>query len=48
MYREGLFVKEGNGEKYPQIHTTEYDFNDTIIKTAIEMFAALSGINQLQ
>ncbi len=44
----GAIFYIGNGENYPQIHTTEYDFNDTIIKTAIEMFAALSGINQLQ
>ena len=40
----GVMFYIGNGEAYPQIHTAEYDFNDNIIETAIEMFAALGGV----
>lgn len=41
----GVMFYIGNGEAYPQIHTEEYDFNDNIIETAIEIFAALGGVS---
>lgn len=34
----GAMFYIGNGENYPSIHTTGYDFNDRILDTAIEMF----------
>lgn len=40
----GVIFYIGNGEAYPQIHTLEYDFNDNIIETAVEMFAVLGGV----
>ena len=32
----------GNGEEYPALHTESYDFNDRILKTAVDMFLALA------
>lgn len=40
----GAMFYIGNGENYPQIHTAEYDFNDNIIETAIEVFMRLGGV----
>ena len=45
----GWYLKEcpgaifyiGNGEEHPPLHTAEYDFNDTILETAVDLFAAL-------
>ncbi len=34
----GAIFYVGNGENYPQIHTSQYDFNDNIIETATEIF----------
>lgn len=34
----GAMIYIGNGADYPQIHTEKYDFNDKILKTAIELF----------
>ena len=31
----GAIFYIGNGENYPAIHTSSYDFNDEILKTAI-------------
>ena len=46
----GYYLKEcpgaifyiGNGESYPPIHTLPYDFNDSILGTAVEMFKSLA------
>ena len=38
----GAMFYIGNGENYPALHTTGYDFNDRILKTAVEMFLALA------
>lgn len=45
----GYFLKKcpgaifyiGNGMNYPQLHTSEFDFNDRILETAVEMFKSL-------
>ncbi|MGN0158365.1 MAG: M20 family metallopeptidase [Brotaphodocola sp.] len=45
----GYYLKEcpgaifyiGNGEDYAQLHTSEYDFNDQILNTAVDMFIGL-------
>ena len=34
----GAIFYIGNGENYPDIHTSEYDFNDEILETAVDMF----------
>ena len=34
----GAIFYIGNGENYPAIHTAEYDFNDEILETAVDMF----------
>ena len=31
----------GNGENYPAIHTTNYDFNDNILDTAVNTFTGI-------
>ena len=42
----GAMIYIGNGEDYPSLHTSEYDFNDRIIEPAVNLFTgiALSGI----
>jgi len=40
-HTKGAMFYVGNGEKYPQIHTYEYDFPDEIIITAVEVFKSL-------
>ena len=45
----GLYTKQvngaifyiGNGEDYPAIHTQNYDFNDNILETAVDMFTEI-------
>lgn len=37
----GAIFYIGNGEEYPALHTVEYDFNDRILETALNMFQAL-------
>ena len=37
----GAIFYIGNGIDYPQIHTTEYDFNDRIIPVALEIFHSI-------
>jgi metal-dependent amidase/aminoacylase/carboxypeptidase family protein len=37
----GAMVYIGNGEDYPPLHTAEYDFNDKILETAVDLFACL-------
>ncbi len=41
---KGAMVYIGNGEEYPPIHTYEYDFNDEIIETAVELFKGLAAV----
>lgn len=38
----GAMFYIGNGEGYPALHTVEYDFNDRILETAVEMFRELA------
>lgn len=37
----GAMFYIGNGENYPPIHTTGYDFNDRILEVAVKMFWGL-------
>jgi metal-dependent amidase/aminoacylase/carboxypeptidase family protein len=45
----GYFLKEtkgalfyvGNGINYPPLHTKEYDFNEEIIETVLDIFLSL-------
>ena len=37
----GAMFYIGNGERYPALHTAEYDFNDRILEKAVDLFAAL-------
>lgn len=39
----GAIFYIGNGENYPAIHTHEFDFNDRILETAVDMFMALAA-----
>ena len=41
---KGAYFYIGNGEKYPSIHTYEYDFRDEIIEIGVEMFKGLVGM----
>ena len=38
----GAIIYIGNGEDCPALHTTGYDFNDRILETAVDLFAALA------
>ena len=38
----GAMFYIGNGENYPALHTVDYDFNDKILETAVQMFLALA------
>ena len=40
----GAMFYIGNGEDYAPLHTVEYDFNDRIIETAVNMFMGIIGI----
>ena len=37
----GAMFYIGNGENYPALHTTGYDFNDRILETAVDLFLEL-------
>ena len=37
----GAMVYIGNGEGYPPLHTAEYDFNDRILETAVDLFMGI-------
>jgi len=41
----GAMFYVGNGIDHPALHTQEYDFNDNIIETAVDMFLYLTGID---
>ena len=38
----GAIIYIGNGEDYPPLHTVGYDFNDRILESAVDLFAALA------
>ncbi|MFC2949823.1 M20 metallopeptidase family protein [Virgibacillus sediminis] len=38
---KGAYFFIGNGEDYPPIHTSEYDFRDELIEVGVEMFKGL-------
>lgn len=38
----GAMFYIGNGEDYPPLHTAEYDFNDRILETAVNLFMAIT------
>ena len=38
----GAIFYIGNGETYPAIHTCSFDFNDSILETAVDMFMMLA------
>ncbi len=38
----GAMFYIGSGEEYPALHTGGYDFNDRILKTAVDLFLALT------
>ena len=41
----GAMVYIGNGEDYLGLHTVEYDFNDHILETAVDLFKTLVSMN---
>ena len=41
----GAIIYIGSGEKHPPLHTAEYDFNDRILETAVDLFEVLSVLN---
>ena len=42
----GAMFYIGNGEEWPALHTSEYDFNDRILETAVDLFMELAGVSQ--
>ena len=40
----GAMFYIGNGEEYPAVHTDNYDFNDRILKTAVDIFLVITGV----
>jgi amidohydrolase len=41
-HTHGAFFWVGSGENRPNIHTAEYDFNDAIIPTVVDLFLAIA------
>lgn len=39
---KGAYCFIGNGEDYPHVHTSEYDFRDELIETGVELFKELA------
>ena len=39
----GAMFYIGNGEQWPALHTAEYYFNDRILETVVDLFAAIAG-----
>ena len=37
----GAIFYTGNGENYPAVHTSNYDFNDNILECAVDMFVKI-------
>ena len=40
----GAIFYIGNGEDYPPLHTCGYDFNDSILEKAVDLFSALCAM----
>ena len=38
----GAMIYIGNGENHPPLHTSEYDFNDRILETAVNLFMSIA------
>lgn len=41
----GAIFYIGNGEHYPHVHTPQFDFNDEILETAVELFRGLASLS---
>jgi amidohydrolase len=41
---KGAICYVGNGEDHPQAHTNDYDYNDDVIETTVELFKGLAGV----
>lgn len=39
---DGAMFYIGNGERWPALHTKEYDFNDRVLETAVDVFTVLA------
>lgn len=39
----GAMVYIGNGERWPALHTDEYDFNDRVLPVAVDLFKKMAG-----
>ena len=39
----GAMFYIGNGEGWPALHTVEYDFNDRVLETAVDLYVGLAG-----
>ena len=39
----GAMFYIGNGEKWPALHTAEYDFNDRILERVVDLFVIMAG-----
>jgi amidohydrolase len=40
----GVMFYIGNGEDYPMVHTGDYDFNDDVLETMVEIYKTASSI----
>ena len=41
----GAMFYVGNGEAWPALHTAEYDFNDRILETAVDVLVGIAGVS---
>ena len=41
----GAMFYVGNGEEWPALHTAEYDFNDRILETAVDVLVGIAGVS---
>ena len=41
----GGMLDGGNGEEWPGLHTAEYDFNDRILETAVDVLVGIAGVS---
>lgn len=41
---KGAYCFVGNGEDYPNVHTSEYDFRDELIETGVALFKGIAKI----
>lgn len=41
----GAIFYIGNGEHYPHVHTPQYDFNDEILETAVELYRGITSLS---